>query len=201
MRVAPIGLVHAGDLDALRADAALSAVVTHADPMAVASAIAQAFLVAWCTRCEPGTLDQTQMLDALAAVLADVPDEGAVEQREGSGPDKVRLVDRLVEVGDMLDLDPAEAFGRLWNGAFVLESLPAALWCFLRSPEDAERVLVTAVNGGYDADTVGAMAGALVGAYLGEEAFPDRWGGYNLEEADGLLDLADQLHTASRDRA
>ena len=35
--------------------------------------------------------------------------------------------------------------------------------------------IVVAVNGGYDADTVGAMAGALAGAYLGIDAIPDRW--------------------------
>jgi hypothetical protein len=55
----------------------------------------------------------------------------------------------------MLDARPEEeAFGYLYNGAFVLESLPAALWCFLREPEDPEAVVVTAANGGFDADTV-----------------------------------------------
>jgi ADP-ribosylglycohydrolase len=78
-------------------------------------------------------------------------------------------------------------------GAFVLESLPMALWQFLHAPEDPEEAIVNAVMGGYDADTVASMAGAYVGAYLGEDAFPDRWRGDDLEFADELRGLADQL--------
>ena len=40
MRVAPVGLAHIGNINALRLDAALSSVVTHADPMAASSAVA-----------------------------------------------------------------------------------------------------------------------------------------------------------------
>ncbi|MHB8288426.1 MAG: ADP-ribosylglycohydrolase family protein [Acidimicrobiales bacterium] len=46
MRAAPVGLAHLDDFNALRHDAALSAIVTHRDPMAVASAVAHAWLVA-----------------------------------------------------------------------------------------------------------------------------------------------------------
>jgi ADP-ribosyl-[dinitrogen reductase] hydrolase len=91
-----------------------------------------------------------------------------------------------------LDLPPRQAFDRLYNGAFILESLPAALWSFLRSPEDPEEVLVTAASGGHDADTVAAMAGNLVGAYLGEAALPGRWLA-DLEFAAELRATADQL--------
>ena len=48
------------------------------------------------------------------------------------------------------------------------------MWCFLRSPENAEEVLVSAASGGRDADTVAAMAGAFVGVYLGDAALPHR---------------------------
>jgi ADP-ribosylglycohydrolase len=201
MRVAPVGLLHAGDLPALRHDAALSAVVTHADPMAVSSAIAQAFIVAWCAQTEPGRLDVAELVEALAVVLSDVPDPGAAERRPGAGDGPFRLVDRLGEVPGLLSADPGEAFAYLFNGAFVLESLPAALWCFLRSPEDAEQVLVTAVHGGYDADTVAAMAGAMVGAYLGDGAFPERWRGEDLEEVEGLTGLALALHALRHERS
>ena len=192
MRVAPVGLRHASELDALRREAALSAVVTHADPMAVTSAVAQAFSVAYLLHRPAGSLDVQDYLVSLQAVLADVHDPGAPERRTGAGRGAVRLADRLVEVGDMLDLTPAEAFACLWNGAFVLESLPAALWCFLHSPEDPEQVLVTAANQGRDADTVAAMAGNLVGAYLGEAVLPRRWLD-DLEYAAELRELADRL--------
>lgn len=66
--------------------------------------------------------------------------------------------------------------------------LPAALWCFLRSPDDPELVLTTAVNGGHDAHTVAAMAGA----YNGISAWPARWVD-DLEYRDGFGGCADDL--------
>lgn len=191
MRVAPVGLACHDDLDRLRRVAALSAVVTHADPTAVASAIAQAFLVAWLARRDPHTLRVDDVLDALGAVLTDVEHPPVAERKPGGG--RVRLRERLLEVGDWLDAPAGDAFEHFYNGAFVLESLPAALWCFLRSPDDAEEVIIAAANGGHDADTVAAMAGALVGAYLGESALPNRWTGPDLEYADELRGLADRL--------
>ena len=78
---------------------------------------------------------------------------------------------------------------------YVLDTLKAALWASagLRSFEDA---LIGAVNLGDDADTVGAVAGALAGALYGEAAIPARWASALLVRdrvlaaADGLADLA-----------
>jgi ADP-ribosyl-[dinitrogen reductase] hydrolase len=200
MRAGPLGIVHRHDLDALRRDAALSALVTHRHPMAVSSTIAQAFAAAWCLHRAPGAVAGAAagadvagaLLPALATVLADVHDPGAPERRHGTGPERVCLRDRILEVGAMLHLDADDAFDRLWNGAFVLESLPAAMWCFLASPGDFEQVVVTAVNQGRDADTVAAMAGTLAGAYAGARALPDRFVA-GLEYADDLRGLAGSL--------
>jgi len=82
----------------------------------------------------------------------------------------------------------------LYNGAFVLESLPAAFYCFLRSPTDLEEALLVAVNAGYDADTVAAMAGTLGGALGGEAALPEHLLA-NLEYREELRALGRQLHS------
>lgn len=195
MRVAPVGLAHRSSPDRLRHDAALSAVVTHAAPMAVASSIVMAWAVAVLAGTEPGTLEPSAFMESVLACLVDVHEPGAFERKlDATAP--VRLADRLGEVPAMLDREPDDAFEHFYNGAFVLESLPSAFWCFLRSPADAEEVLVTAANGGRDADTVGAMAGSLAGAYLGEDAFPRRWRD-DLEFADELRSMADGLFAVS----
>ncbi len=59
----------------------------------------------------------------------------------------------------------------------------------MESPTEA---ILTAVNGGYDADTVAAMTGAMAGAYHGVAGFPHDWV-WPLEFADGLAGWADQL--------
>jgi ADP-ribosyl-[dinitrogen reductase] hydrolase len=189
MRVAPVGLCHACDPDALRRDAALSAVVTHADPTAVVSAVAQAFAVAWCLHRPRGALAPADLLGALPHVIAGL-DDPVVPGHRPAGP--ARLGELLAEVTSHLDEEPDGVFDHFYNGALVTESLPSAWWCFLRSPEDPEEVIVTAVNGGRDADTVGAMAGTLAGAYCGESGLPRRWLD-DLEFADDLRRLADDL--------
>jgi predicted NAD-dependent protein-ADP-ribosyltransferase YbiA (DUF1768 family) len=138
----------------------------------------------------PGELDVQRFLGRVVASLEDLPDP-ALAERKPDGQ-TVRLLDRIHEMGARLEQIPDELFRYTFNGAFVSESLPAAVWCFLRSPEDPESVITTAVNGGYDADTVAAMAGALAGAYNGLSAWPSRWVD-DLEYRDGLEGCADDL--------
>jgi len=92
---------------------------------------------------------------------------------------------------------PEEAAAALGVGGRALESVPAALWAFLAHPDDPEEAVVTAVGMGGDTDTIGAMAGALVGARCGASALPSRWI-EALETGpqgkDGLTELADRLN-------
>ena len=76
---------------------------------------------------------------------------------------------------------------------YVLDTLEVAVWAFLhtRTFEDA---VVTAVNRGADADTVGAVVGALAGARYGLSGIPARWLG-SLKESTFLIDYADRLYT------
>jgi ADP-ribosyl-[dinitrogen reductase] hydrolase len=67
----------------------------------------------------------------------------------------------------------------------------AALSCFMRA-RTLEEAILSAINLGGDADTVGACCGALAGAYWGLEAVPARWSGV-LEGYDGLVRLADRV--------
>jgi len=50
----------------------------------------------------------------------------------------------------------------------------AALWALLRYGTQPEECVIRAVNFGGDTDTIGAMAGALVGALHGSVWIPAR---------------------------
>ena len=56
--------------------------------------------------------------------------------------------------------------------------------------KSAEMAILSAVNLGGDADTVGACTGALAGAYWGLDALPLRWR-EGLERYDELVRLAE----------
>ena len=58
--------------------------------------------------------------------------------------------------------------------AFVLDTLSTALWAVLRSASFEDALCLT-VNMGNDADTVGAVTGALAGAVYGAANIPERW--------------------------
>ena len=57
---------------------------------------------------------------------------------------------------------------------YVVDTMQTVLHCFFKT-ESFEACLVETVNQGGDADTTGAIAGALAGAYYGLEAIPRRW--------------------------
>ena len=60
------------------------------------------------------------------------------------------------------------------SSGYVVDTLEAAIWCFLNTDTYKDCVL-KAVNLGEDTDTVGAVAGGLAGLYYGTEAIPEEW--------------------------
>jgi ADP-ribosyl-[dinitrogen reductase] hydrolase len=72
----------------------------------------------------------------------------------------------------------------------------AALHSFMHA-KSPEMAILSAVNLGGDADTVGACTGALAGAYWGLDALPKRWKN-GLERYDELVQLAEQLWSIKR---
>jgi ADP-ribosyl-[dinitrogen reductase] hydrolase len=78
---------------------------------------------------------------------------------------------------------------------WVLDTMEVALWSFLHT-DTYESAVVEAVNRGADADTVGAVVGALAGAHYGLAGIPPRWlaalhqTGELIARADRLLELA-----------
>jgi ADP-ribosyl-[dinitrogen reductase] hydrolase len=60
------------------------------------------------------------------------------------------------------------------GSGFVVDTLQAAFWAVDSTATFADAV-IAAVNLGDDADTVGAVAGALAGCRYGESAIPSHW--------------------------
>ena len=79
----------------------------------------------------------------------------------------------------------------------MVDTLQASLYYGLTA-DTAEDAIVMAVNQGNDADTVGAVTGAISGARFGADALPERWLSA-LDATADLRELATQLTThASR---
>lgn len=78
------------------------------------------------------------------------------------------------------------------NGGYVLSTVMAAFWALLNH-NGLEETVVAAVALGGDADTNGAVTGALAGACYGAGAIPRRWIEL-LQPRDELIEQADRLY-------
>jgi ADP-ribosyl-[dinitrogen reductase] hydrolase len=77
------------------------------------------------------------------------------------------------------------------GSGYVVESLEAALWCFLTT-DTFEAAILRAANLGRDADTTAAVCGQVAGAFYGESGIPPHWLERLTMRAE-ITDLADRL--------
>jgi poly(ADP-ribose) glycohydrolase ARH3 len=175
MRVAPVGLVFAHDLDRVSEQAVASAWPTHRHALGVEGARLLALAVALASRGPP--LDRREFYRQLLR---------GCEQEE--------FVWQLRAARGMREND---SLGFLGNSLPAHRSVVTAIACFTSCPKSYERCIVKAISLGDDTDTLAAMAGALSGAHLGLNGIPSRWL-KNLEEgpkgAQYLHSLAERLH-------
>ena len=96
-------------------------------------------------------------------------------------------------IGDLEgENDKSKVVAELGHGIEAFESVPAAIYSFLRYPGSFEEAVTYAISLGGDTDTIGAMTGAISGAYLGVEAIPSKWRD-RLENGDYIAELAERL--------
>lgn len=70
------------------------------------------------------------------------------------------------------DMDAISVLGGGWVGD---EALAIAIYCALRHPTDLIACLRAAVNHSGDSDSTGAIAGNILGCWLGIDALPEAW--------------------------
>jgi poly(ADP-ribose) glycohydrolase ARH3 len=177
MRIVPVGLFFHNSAD-LYEKACLSASVTHAHPVGMDGAAVQARAVALAVKLDPNEPFPSNVFLNTLIEFATTP-----EIKE-----KMQLVKRLLSE----NTPPFNAAVQLGQTVAVHESMPFALFSFLRHPESFEDCLFCSILNGGDRDTLGAMACAISGAYLGIGSIPQVWI-ERLENRSYIEDLALRL--------
>jgi len=77
------------------------------------------------------------------------------------------------------------------SSGYVVATLEASLWCFLKY-DTFESAVLAAVNLGSDTDTTGCVTGGLAGLYHGEKSIPKAWL-QTLAKRTEIEDLAERL--------
>lgn len=150
MRVAPVGLLFAGDPDAVWREAAASALPTHTHPVGIEGAQVLALAVALLVESE--TFDRKAFYRALLARATTEEFRWHLEMAA--------------------KLRPGASVSGLGSTLHAHRSVVTAIACFANTLGDFELAAGLAISLGDDTDTVAAMAGALVGAFGGTAAIP-----------------------------
>jgi poly(ADP-ribose) glycohydrolase ARH3 len=162
MRVAPVGLLYHDDLGKLRDAAERSASITHTHPLGMEGAVLQALAVATAVHVPRTKLDPGTFLNHLRAHVRD---------------DSGEYLQSLMRIASLLTSDPpvSEVVAALGHDVRAHRSVPAAIYAFLSHPQSFEEAVRFAVRLGGDTDTIGAMTGAIAGAYHGVDGIPKTW--------------------------
>lgn len=166
MRTLPVALAYSDPRTMLVQSARISA-MTHWDPQAE---VCCAIYCLWIRQILDGVDRYAAWREALRQAR-DYEEGGALAlDTPGPTPLPEHFWIRLENVTDLVyaDLQPSGYAG------YSLECLEAAAWCAIFS-DGAEQAIIDAVNLGGESDTIGAVAGGVVGVHWGVDDLPERW--------------------------
>jgi len=176
VRMPPIGLFFYRYPETLVRAATDDCMITHTEPRALAGSVAVAYLTSCLLQSTEHCLPGNQVLET-ADRVADIDKDIAA---------MLRWITQIVHI------HPEEALFEIGTSSDTIETVAAAIYCFLRYPHNFVSAVITAANGGDAADSISALAGNFVGAFNGIEAIPEQWQ-RNVESADLLRGIAKSL--------
>lgn len=176
MRAAPFGVYFRNDLKSLINICKIDSNITHASEEAEAGSIAIAMTAAYAVN-----RDTDNLLDKLWQVLPDSKVKSSIYS-----------LDSLI---DSPYITPEQALSVIGTKADVRQTVPAALYCFLKFRTYWQAV-EAAIRAGGDTDTTAAIVGALFGARDGTMDMSNDWI-FGVEDSKRLRLLDSQLYNRS----
>jgi len=170
MRIAPVGLAFRNaSEDVLYRAVEMALLCTHVHPEAVDGAFIQAKTISelcrWNAASDARVIELLVHLQSIACTDPMRLRMGLILEGMARGWSDEKFLDMvctLNEFGEQFQIHAAEA-------------VACALWAFANEWSRPEVCVIRAVMLGGDADTVGAMTGAMVGALHGVDWIPNRW--------------------------
>lgn len=178
MRVTPIGIAASTSDRQLFADAVWSSCqVTHATRQGFQSAALVAAAVS--LGIDAGAADVTALLWEAVDFVRSLPERGAWSPE----PDVVAATHRALKLAAQPSSSLEWLAEQIGTAVASAQAIPMAFALLARDP--SPRALLQAANLGGDTDTIGAIAGAILGASLGVEVF-DAYGLAQVEQVSQL---------------
>lgn len=175
MRVAPCGIIHAGDPDKAFRLGLDAAKLTHGHPTGFLAAAAFAATIA-------EVMVGKSLIEAIQSARSILIGSHAHHETLAAMDDAVCRA--------LAKEPPDVAIPALGQGWIAEEALAISIYCALAA-KNLEEGVVTAVNITGDSDSTGAITGNLLGAMAGASAIPARW--------LAQLELRDVIETMAQD--
>ena len=175
-RMPPIGLLLHDRPQVLTRAALDNCTITHNEPRARAGCVGVAYLISRLVQADERAWPADQVLETADHVSYLDEDLAGL----------IRWTTQITH------LSPREALFEIGTSADVLETIPAALYCFLKYPRNFTDAVLAAVNAGDAADMIGALAGCFVGALAGGKAIEKKWV-MGIENSDVLIGVGKNL--------
>ena len=178
MRIAPVLLPHLESPSlALWEDAILTAAITHNDSSSIGACVAFVGIL-WDLLAKAKPPSPTWWLDSYCERARQIEQNARLKAKT---PDSRyegpiwRFVNEHVRPALSEEIDARSACDRWYSGAYLLETVPSALFILARHGHEPEEAIIRAINDTKDNDTVGAIVGAAMGALHGRSGLPERW--------------------------
>jgi ADP-ribosyl-[dinitrogen reductase] hydrolase len=199
MRIAPVPLYFGDELEPLFDSVMAASLMTHRDIRSLSGALAVSHAV---RRLCAGAPREASLMLWIASDL--VKDEKRIASEYGDvviklGSHACSLSRAIAHVESLLESPRDRALAALVDEAnrhgaepackgptqgFPPACIPTCLYLLLTT-DSFEEAVIDVVNLGGDADTAGAILGAMAGAYYGADAIPERWL-EGLQNRDGI---------------
>ncbi len=185
MRIAPLGMVKkCDDIAAVAIEAAECAAITHCHPLGYLSSAVLAEII-YRILYNDDQLTLKEIVEKSTGHVAEVfRDEKHLDEL-------VNIINKAVKLSENDDTD-LNNIHQLGEGWIAEEALAIAIYCVLKYQDDFSECIITAVNHNGDSDSTGAIAGNILGAYIGYDAIDNKWK-EELEIAHVITDVADLL--------
>lgn len=190
MRVAPVGLRYCNtqeELDALDLEAAQIGAITHGNSLGYIPCTILSHII------HRGLYPTTEDMTIKDAVLEAMDAASRLFAGDENLPTMIEIMELAIELAQNKKSD-FENLTKIGEGWTAHDALADAVYCALRYPNDFSKAVIAAANHNGDKDSTAAIAGNIMGAWLGFEAIEPKWK-ENLERYDTILELADDLTT------
>jgi len=175
MKIFPVGLLNAGNIEQAIKDAALVSVPTHNNHLSISGACALAAAV---SKAMDDDADVYSIVQAGLYGARKGEEIGRQISHIVAGPSVIKRMELAIEIA-LKSSSTEDAMQNIadcvGSGLHISEAVPAVFGIFVACQGKTMDCIYAGVNIGNDTDTVSTMVGALAGAYNGVESLPKEY--------------------------